>query len=469
MLLDKLIFYCLAWAVFWLPFVAVPAGVFCKNFTDLGLELALLLWLGKVLFYRKTGFRKIGWNIDNAFLGIAAASLLSIPFSFIKVWAIGDFLGLLTGIFAVYLIVSVTRTKKELYILYSAILSSAIVVAILGFFQLPLKHSDILAANPLFKPLLFLTTSSSPSRVCSTFIEYTGVNVYSGYLIIIFILLFTPFLFLHRKLSNTWKLAGTISALILLFNLVLTKGRAAYIALFATLLYVFWQNKHLQKALLFGLSLLTIGSILFVPLVRDTVLDIFNSKSTSNQERAQIYLPALRQIAERPLFGFGDGHAGRKIIRDQRNGRWEAFDVNEYFDPRFKKITTYDEKQAYYAAHGIRVINRPHNIYLTTAIDTGLFGLCAFLYLFYVLLLATITLYKKYPDKPEGVIALALSGAFLSIVAYGFLHDSLNARPYAMLFWILIGLTGTTLKLVSTSKSGKRQVASGKFWKKKQR
>ncbi len=465
MFLDKAIFYCLTWAVFWLPFVAVPAGVFCKTFTDIGLELALLLWLFKIITKRTSGFRTLGGTLDKALLFVALASLISIPFSFIKVWAIGDFISILLGIFAVYLIASVTRTKEQVYTLCTAIISSAVIVAFIGFFQIPLRHSVSLAANPLMQPLLFLKASDHPSRVCSTFIEYSGVNVYAGYLAAVLMLLLVPLILNIKKLNWRSLLGNVLAAAILLASLVLTKGRAAYIALFLSFCCVFWQVRALRRPLMTGLVAVSIAAFILVPPVQYAILDIFDRTSSSNQERAVLYGPAFRQILQRPLTGFGDGHSGRKIVFNKAAGAWEESHDKTYFS--FTSIQSVYDKAEYYRKKGIVQIQRPHNIYLTTMIDMGIFGLAALIYLFYALISSLLAIYRKKANTHEGLLALAFAGVFFSYAAYGLLHDSLNARPYAMLFWILIGMTGATLNNMSSVKSGKRRVASGKRKQKK--
>ncbi|MBU0579763.1 MAG: hypothetical protein KKA19_01185, partial [Candidatus Margulisbacteria bacterium] len=115
-ILDQVIFYSLIWAVFWIPYIAVPHGVLCKNFMDLGLELALLAWLVKLIITRKTNFVSIDKRIQQSLFFVALASFLSIPFSIIKIWSIGDFLGILIGIFAVYLFTSVIKSKEQFLI-----------------------------------------------------------------------------------------------------------------------------------------------------------------------------------------------------------------------------------------------------------------------------------------------------------------------------------------------------------------
>jgi O-antigen ligase len=345
-----------------------------------------------------------------------------------------------------------------------SLLAGITVAAFLGLWQIPLKfmlyYHPERAALWFIKPLVFLTTSNINTRVTSTFIEYSGVNVYAGYLTIMITLLLTPLVLYFKKISLSWKLVSALSLGLLLVNLVLTKGRAAYITLIATLIYIACQNDRLRRPLLMAILIASICAVTAVPMVRNSVLEIFSATSVSNQERALIYKPAFEQALNRPIFGYGDGHSGRKVVMDKSTGQWIESKDKVYFT-----IYTAKDRQAqadYYASKGIIAIQRPHNIFLTTIIDTGLFGCLALIYLFICLIQATRTLYLKRKDDLQYIFALGLSGAFISIVVYGLFHDSLNARPYAMLFWILLGLTGAALKVTTEHKSGKTYVTRGK-------
>ncbi|MBU0580041.1 MAG: O-antigen ligase family protein [Candidatus Margulisbacteria bacterium] len=240
---------------------------------------------------------------------------------------------------------------------------------------------------------------------------------------------------------------------VLFINLILTKGRAAYLVLFGTFFYIFFQDKKNQKLLILGLILISICTILFIPKVRLTITDIFNKTSSSNQERLAIFVPAITQALEKPITGWGDGHAGRKVKNNIKTKHWEKFEVNEYFDPILKQLKSIEEKKNYYKTHQIIAIQRPHNIYLTTLIETGLIGFMAIIYLFYTLInLTNKYFFMKLKDFELKVYFLSLSGSFASIALYGLLHDSLNSRPYAILLWVLISMTCMLINLSQKTK-----------------
>lgn len=444
--LDKIIFYSLAWAIFWIPFIGLPNGVLSKNFMDLGLEVALLAWLIKLFITRKTGFSKIGFKFENAFTGIAVASLFSIPFSFIKIWAWGDFMGILIGIFSIYLFTSMIKTKQQFFIIWSALILGITFSGLFGFLQIFLKNNLDFVVSGWGKTFSFLTDYAHPSRISATFLSQSGVNVYSAYLIAIIPLVLIPLIFQYKKINPLVRFSSSIILLILFCNLIMTKGRAAYIALFGALFYTFFQNRKQRKILLSALIIFSLCSIIFIPKVRLTIFDIFNTQSSSNLERVAIYAPAIQQALQRPLFGWGDGHAGRKVIYNKKARKWEKSKDKKYFV--FTSIKSLDEKAAYYKKQGIVPIHRPHNIYLTTLIETGLLGFIAFIYLFYILIKLTNKFYWiKGLDPGLKSQFLGVSGAFVSIALYGFLHDSLNSRPYAILFWVLIAFASILIKL----------------------
>ncbi|MFC1517573.1 O-antigen ligase family protein [Candidatus Margulisiibacteriota bacterium] len=447
--INNIIFYALLWSVFWLPFIPVPNGVLCKNFMDLGLEIALLFWLIRLLITRKTGFKRLDPQIEKALGFIALASLLSIPFSLVKIWSIGDFLGILVGIFAVYLFTSAISNKEQLQKLWFALIGGITSVSILGLLQFFFRLKPSLVDIIFFKPFSFLRVWNHPTRISGTFISQSGVNVYSAFLIAIIALLIAQFiLYKWASLKRSSHIIYLSCLILLLINLVLTRGRAAYIALFGALLFMFFQNKKRRQHLIITLLIISSLMLIFIPTVRITLADIFSTTSSSNQERLAIYKPALKQLIKKPIFGWGDGHSGRKVIFNKKINKWEESKDKRYFVYTSRK--TLAEKTAYYKAKGIIPIQRPHNIYLTTFIETGILGFFALIYLFYTLITRSLAFYQKKKLSVEfKSLFLGLVGAFFTIVAYGFLHDSLNSRPYAILFWILIALTTSSIKLAN--------------------
>ena len=83
------------------------------------------------------------------------------------------------------------------------------------------------------------------------------------------------------------------------------------------------------------------------------------------------------------------------------------------------------------------LVDKPHNLYLLYAINFGVIGLGAFLF---IIILLIVKMKRKYKEDLLSDNAIYI-GAFAGVLAYmgsGFFNDSVVA--VSPIFWILLGI-----------------------------
>ena len=92
-----------------------------------------------------------------------------------------------------------------------------------------------------------------------------------------------------------------------------------------------------------------------------------------------------------------------------------------------------------YLLSGDIIVDKPHNMYLQTAANTGILSLIALLVLFIGYIISSISLYRKSEyDNFYAVAGFAIFVALLGYMGTGFFNDSIVS--VAPVFWGLLGM-----------------------------
>lgn len=83
-----------------------------------------------------------------------------------------------------------------------------------------------------------------------------------------------------------------------------------------------------------------------------------------------------------------------------------------------------------------------HQLFLQIALDLGIPGLLAFLWLLVSLSLAAVRAYRRCQNAQQRAILLGVLGSIVSYMASGFLDTIWAAKP-VVLFWFVLGITAT--------------------------
>jgi len=137
-----------------------------------------------------------------------------------------------------------------------------------------------------------------------------------------------------------------------------------------------------------------------------------------NLPRSQIWQANIDMIKERPLFGWGYGN------------------YRTFRDPFYER-----HPEANHTGHA-------HNTFLQVAVDNGLIGLAAFLYLFWSLLRLGWETYQRLSSEDEPLRSLIL-GAFLSIVGFlvgGVTQHNFGDAEVVVVMWAIAGVIARAWK-----------------------
>lgn len=254
------------------------------------------------------------------------------------------------------------------------------------------------------------------TRVYGTLKPYNP-NLFGGYLLAILpTVLAAVFLPLYNKHYKT-SLCGLIGFIFVMSALLMTGCRGAYIGLFFELvilaIFVYYLLKPVYKKLFLFISglLVSIGGaiILLTSSLRARIFSIFAMRSdSSNSFRFNVYNSCIEMFKDNWILGIGIGNQNFREI------------YGLYMKTGFDALSAY-------------------NIYLETAVESGIFALLAF-----VVFLA-ITLYKgiKFIFKVRNSKCIYVAIALISLVGilfHGFV-DTVFFRPQIQfVFWIMIGI-----------------------------
>ncbi len=251
-------------------------------------------------------------------------------------------------------------------------------------------------------------------------------NLFGGYLVATFpsslILIFLPLLNKHYKTA----LAGLLCFVLNMATIVMTGCRGAYIALFVQLILVFLLTykflkpyyKKMFLALSSALSFLVFLFILSKASLRARILSIFAMRNdSSNSFRFNVYNSCIDMFKDNWLLGIGVGNQNFREI------------YGLYMKTGFDALSAY-------------------NIYLETAVESGIFALLSFI----AFLGVNITKAINYIKKRNNINSIYLAISVISIagiLVHGIV-DTVFFRPQIQfVFWIFIGI----IRVLTTNRS----------------
>jgi len=262
------------------------------------------------------------------------------------------------------------------------------------------------------------------TRVYGTLKPYNP-NLFGGYMLAALpanlVLIFLPLLNKHYKTA----FFGFCCLILSLITLVLTGCRGAYIGLFLELLVlsllIYKYLKPVYKKLFLNISSIfaTIGILIILSSssLKARILSIFAMRSdSSNSFRFNVYNSCIQMFKDNWILGIGVGNQNFREI------------YGLYMKTGFDALSAY-------------------NIYLETAVESGILALLAFLGF------VGINIYKAikhiFEKKTINNFYLIISViSLIGILAHGIV-DTVFFRPQIQfLFWIMIGI----IRVVTSSK-----------------
>lgn len=398
--------------------VAAPLFVFPSSFSPLGLLLILVIWLCR---WRTKGRGTVHWPLINACLSVI---LLMLPVSLFvsddRSLSWPRFYLIVLGIAFFSAVVNGVRTQRQLWWISSLLLALAGGLCLLSLVGTDWPRQKVFKAPVLYTywPRLFYEGPSMPGHGAF------HPNVVGGTLAL-FIPLALSLYFSPPPHQRGWfrnlvvRVPLAFLILLLLFVVVLTQSRGAWLAL-AVGLWVMVVARYprlwWEIPIIVGFVLLA-GRAWTVPHARELFLGL-DSTGTS-LSRLAVWGRALAMMRDAPLTGLG----------------LNLFPV---------------VVEARYPLPGPEVAPpHAHNLLLQVGVDLGLLGMIAYLVLLVTCLVRVGQAVTAFRTR-ENASMVALSAGLLGSLVVAGLHGLLDAvtwvaRPSPLL-WILLALILATYR-----------------------
>jgi len=297
--------------------------------------------------------------------------------------------------------------EKTLWLLGAIALCTAY-EAVTGFMQ-TFIHPDAIST---WQDTSRINPEDVISRVYGT-LKPLNPNLFGGYLVCGFpAILGSVFYFAYEKHFKS-AAAALILTLISIYTIFQTGCRGAYLALmlvfgctFLISAKFFWKTyKKLYISLISGITVLFFLAITCVNSLRLRFLSIFAMRSdSSNSFRFNVYHSALQMFKDNWLLGIGVGNKNFREI------------YGLYMKTGFDALSAY-------------------NIYLETAVESGIFALIAFLGYLFTLSKDAVKFILTSNDTKRIIIISSCAVAIWAVMFHG-LVDTIYFRPQLQfVFW----------------------------------
>jgi O-antigen ligase len=244
-------------------------------------------------------------------------------------------------------------------------------------------------------------------------------NSFAHYIVSLFPL--TVWLSLIRYRRKAWNFILPVLSALLLFSLVLSATRSAWLALLALVPFAaFTQGRKFTLCCVLIVALIAFLGPLMPGLAKYRIENFFNYREDAPVfDRDFLWKDAFDMFLNRPVFGQG---LGTFMFNFQR------------FRP-----------QGYPADWGI---SYAENTFLQLAAETGIIGLFGFLYLIVAMFYFFLRRLKACPDKKYRHIGFGLAGCMVTYLVSSIFVSSFYSMALAFLFWLLLGLVAGLHKII---------------------
>ena len=336
---------------------------------------------------------------------IAGLCLVSFAFSKLKPFSFEGLVMLLIYIIAFYTSIAAVRTRKDQRILVYTIISSALVISVIGI----LKRFDMATLPWWTYPEVGLNHGAE-----SVSGPYVNRNHMAGFLEMT--IPFALALFWTRTRSREEKLALTVITLFLLITQAFTLSRGSWMATLGALLFMasaqLYQQKKIQRK-----SLAVMGTGLII-------ISLFFLAS----------LPAVERLTTLTQHDYEDNMSGRLRC-------WKGV-AGQIQDNLLLGTgpNTFTESYPTWQIPGSAILRRnAHNDYLHYLSETGIFLIpVAVLTLFWFFRTGFRQL--QSPSRQKSSFALSAIAGVFAILIHSFSDANLNIPANAFLFTIIAGM-----------------------------
>ena len=385
-LIDNLILFSLCALIIGLPF--------SNSIIEIAASIAIALWVFKKIFILqsfKLERTPLNWPIlfYLVFVALSLFNSQSLTTS-LKGFAFKT----MEHFLLFFVIVESVKTPNDVKKIISAIIFSCALIGIDGLWQYFAGY-DFLRGYPLV----------SLRRVTASFKFPNGLG---GWLITVMPLCVSLAIFNIKE--KRYRLWGTFLGLLLLACLVLSLTRAAWIAFIPAIMFLIWKKGNIaKKILLVLLFVIILGFGLLTIFGNREFISLYIIRGASVYHRIEMTKICWQMFLDHPLLGHG--------------------------------INTFMSIYENYLDAATFGISYAHNCYLQMAVETGIFGLLAFIWMIVMLFVSSL---KNINKREEGFIKASQIGLLAGLLAYvihSAVETNLYALPLAILFYYFLGLT----------------------------
>jgi O-antigen ligase len=392
--------------------VFAAGSPFSISLAQIGLGIALLLWLVRTVFVRDQAWKGtfIDLYLGLFLLGIILSTIMSIdPF---RVLQSNKNLWILTLMFLLVNNIDLAFARRLLTVLVAASVLSGLYGLVQSVTGWDLWHHARLGMY---------------SRTIYGAVGGFGLHLtYGGYQMMIALILLSVSFFGLKSFSRRNQVLIVLSTLIVSLSVVVSFARTSWLGFAAGLFSLgvaglFIKNR---KVFIVILIIFLLAGVFFIQsdALRNRFLSIFSDLKHS--DRTELWGGALEIIRDHPLFGIGSG----------------------LFKDYFIKYRP-DHKGAF---------GHPHNDLLSIYTRSGLVGFIGWVLLFLVFIKRSMVVsLKLYPYQP--VDSSVLLGVAVSVIAFlvaGLGQNFFSAAINGMLLWFLLGAAMVYHRHYALTRSG---------------
>lgn len=305
-----------------------------------------------------------------------------------------------------FVIVETITSKKRLLVVLSILIISATLVGFDGIYQyLNAKHIDFLRhrSSAQFHP-----------RITASFDMPNGLGAYLGPIIILALSL--SFINFRKRILTV---SLIISAVLLFLALAMSRARGAWFGFTAAMLYAAFSTEGKKRTTILVLFLVVLISWMTFPIIlKNETKNIFLFFTNTAADRNLILQTGWNMFISEPMLGQGLG---------------------TFMDNFYKfSIKNYPYGPSY-----------AHNCFLQMTAETGLIGLIAFLWIVTSYFAKSITVLKNTNDPSNKIIIAGFTASIFGYLANSVFDSNLYVLTLATLFWFLLGLGISTMRIAS--------------------
>lgn len=233
-----------------------------------------------------------------------------------------------------------------------------------------------------------------------------------GSLVALAIPICLSFVFIAKKMAT--KLIYLFFAMTMVATLLFTFSRGAWIGFAGGIcLYVFLKDKRLFIPVI----ILGVVAIILVPGVGNRIAYLLSPEyieSSLRGGRLVRWADGLKIFSYNPIFGVGLGHFGGAVAMN--NGLTYPLGLQNF--------------KTYYM----------DNYYLKTAVETGIFGLLAFLMLMYQVLLNGIRTINITKSKDAKELEIGILAGLFAVIIHNLVENVFEVPMMTSCFWLLVAV-----------------------------